>query len=243
MYDELEFSKIHRWLLCPRKHWLAYRLLDGWYENGSLNYFGDRSTLWRLFFELILVFPNIFLLLSIPACHFMFGKNFSRILEVDYLLILGGVLISICIHQIVWGKIKNYLKTLRSYCLGKETTTSFLLETNKFCIIHKNDAAFLGIIIGVLASFTISLISLEVISIIGVQNSDFIKEYLSLCFSTTFFSSLMSVTYSQYRFFNYLSAELESIIASNNSNRTVYVTVDDKKQFKIDIADSPIEKS
>lgn len=214
MYNETEFERLHQCLLCPREYYLAYCLLDGWYEN-ELVYSGRKGIIRRLLIEFLFSLPIILLFVLILIWHSFPPNGLLEMAMTDYVIVLLGILSSGCLHTIVWGYVKRYLKKVLSYCSRKQTKREFVLVTIGFCKIQKDEVAFLGITLSMLLSLVISLLSLAVLSLKGVtpQEEAIIKEWASVSFCSIFFSTLITVTYSQYRFFSRLSAGLEMILA------------------------------
>lgn len=200
MYNETEFERLHQCFLCPRKYYWAYCLLDGWYEN-ELVHSSRKGVLRRLLLEFLCSLPTV-LLFSILIWYSFNSDKLLKISMIDCVIILSGLLGFVCLHEIVWGYTKRYLNELLSYCSRE-----------------KEDATFLGIALGVLISIAMSFFALAIFSLEGVdsQNATILKEWLLLAFCSTFFSTLITITYSQYRFFNHLSAGLEMILASKQA--------------------------
>lgn len=217
MYNETEFERLHQCFLCPRKYYWAYCLLDGWYEN-ELVHSSKKGVLRRLLLEFLCSLPTV-LLFSILIWYSFNSDKLLKISMIDCVIILSGLLGFVCLHEIVWGYTKRYLNELLSYCSREQTKRDFVLATNRFCKIQKEDATFLGIALGVLISIAMSFFALAIFSLEGVdsQNATILKEWLLLAFCSTFFSTLITITYSQYRFFNHLSAGLEMILASKQA--------------------------
>lgn len=221
MCNEKSFIRIHQWLLCPRSYYVAYCLLDGWYKN-ELVHPDRKGTIRRLLFKLLCSLPIIILFVAIWGWHYYSSDELLKMSMTDYVIILLGIFGSMCLHEIVWGHIKRYLKKVLSYCSRKQTKKEFILATNMFCKIKKDDAAFLGNILGVLMPMAVSLFALAIISLKGLESQSVavLKEWTLVTFFSIFLSGLITVTYSQYRFFSHLSVGLEMIIASkrNESN-------------------------